>query len=229
MDEEVAKEFQRRYLDGDGRALTGLYAELRYMADQFLRGNSEVRNLSHQAASRLVERYIKHPGEYQIRRFGRMVKCEVAHVLADGGNGHRAAREYQLVEEPSDSVECDDALEPIDYATDLQRTSIGRRALLDLWRTWNYQEAIITIAKYAGGKYGTREERRQRALSWIYSRAVQLHTVYRMMHRGKKVGARESGRRGVAGDETAVQGIRALIQLRGEPHAPALESCQAER
>lgn len=216
MDEAVAHELQRRYLEGEGRALTGLYAEIRYLGSQMLRGRADGIDIAHQAAARLVERYIRHPGTYRIRHFSYMVSREVAHVLADGGNGHRGTRECELLEEPSDALELDNALEPIDFAKDLQRTRTGRRALLDLWSSWGYRRAVQTIAEYTGR-------------AWIYARAVQLHTVYRMMHRGKKSCAREPGRRSVARDKAAVPGIRALIQLRGEPNAPALEQSQAER
>jgi len=216
MDETVAKEFQRRCLEGEGRALSGLYAELRYMGDQILRGRPDAADLSHQAASRLVERYMRHPGGYRIRHFGYMVSREVAHALADGGNGHRATRECRLVEEPANTIIPDDEIQPIDYVKDLQRTSVGRRVLLDLWSSWGYQRAMLTIAEYVGR-------------SWIYARAMQLHTVYRMMHCGKKSGARQSGRKGLAGDKAAVQGIWAELQLRCEPNAHAVEQSEAER
>ena len=216
MNETVAHELQQRYLEGEGRAISGLYAELCFMAEQMLRGQPGASDVAHHAASRLIERYMRHPGGYRIRHFVYMVSREVAHALADGGNGHRGTRECELLEEPAGTVDLDTALEPIDYAKDLRRTSTGRKALLDLYSSWGYRHAVHAIAEYAGR-------------AWIYARAVQLHTVYRMMHRGKKSGAREPGRRCVAGDHAPVQGIRALVELRCEPHAAALESREAAR
>ncbi|HXK36898.1 MAG TPA: hypothetical protein VJ553_04935 [Candidatus Paceibacterota bacterium] len=216
MNETVAHELQRRYLEGEGRALSGLYAELRFMAAQILRGCPGGAEVAHHAAARLVERYMRNPGHYRIHHFGFMVSREVAHALLYGGNGHREPHDAELTFEPASIVERGDAIHPVDYATDLQRTEIGRRALLDLWSSWGYQRAVLTIAEYAGR-------------AWIYARAVQLHTVYRMMHRGQKIRARQPGRGSVGRDATAVQGVRAELQLCCQPHAPALESREAAR
>ncbi len=214
MNESVAHELQRRYLEGEGRALTGLYAELRFMASRMLTGRAEAAEVSHHAASRLIERYMRSPGVYRIRHFGCMVSREVAHALLYGGNGHREPRDERLVFEPATEPAADNAIHPVDYAKDLQRTEIGRRALLDLWSSWGYQRAVLAIAEYAGR-------------AWIYARAVQLHTVYRMMHRGEKIRARQPRPRGVGRNETPVRGIRAELQLRRQPHAPAMESREA--
>jgi hypothetical protein len=216
MNDRVAHELQRRYLEGEGRALSALYSELRYMAGQILRGREDGAEVAHHAASRLVERYMRNPGGYRIRHFGYMVSREVAHALLYGGNGHRGPQDAQLSFEPADTIAPGNELHPIDYAKDLQRTDIGRRALLDLWSSWGYQRAVLIIAEYAGR-------------AWIYARAVQLHTVYRMMHRGKKSSARQPGPGGVGGDDAPVQGIRAELQLRCEPHAAALQPREAAR
>jgi len=216
MNERVAHELQRRYLEGEGRALTALYSELRYMAGQILRGRPDSTEIAHHAAARLVERYMRSPGGYRIRHFGFMVSREVAHALLYGGNGHREPPDAQLEYEPASIVERGDELQPIDYAKDLQRTEVGRKALLDLWSSWGYQRAVLTIAEYAGR-------------AWIYARAVQLHTVYRMMHRGKEIRARQPGRRCVAGNQAPVQGVWAELQLRSEPDAAALQSREAAR
>lgn len=216
MNETIARELQQRYLEGEERALSGLYAELHYMAVQILRGRPDGAEVAHHAAVRMVERYMRNPGHYRIRNFGYMVNREVAHALLYGGNGHRETQDAQLVFEPADTIDPGNAIQPADYARDLRRTAIGRRALLDLWRTWSYQNAVLAIAEYAG-------------LAWIYARAVQLHTVYRMMHRVQKSSARQLGSGSVGRDEATVQGIRALVELRSEPHAPALESREAAR
>jgi hypothetical protein len=214
MNESVARELQKRYLEGEGRALTGLYAELRFMASRMLTGRADSAEVAHHAASRIIERYMRNPGSYRIRRFGYMVSREVAHALLYGGNGHREPKDERLVFEPETEIAADNAIHPVDYAKDLQRTEIGRRALLDLWSSWGYQRAVLTIVEYAGR-------------AWIYARAVQLHTVYRMMHRGEKIRARQLGRGCVGRDTQAVQGLWAELQLRGEPHAAALESREA--
>lgn len=193
MNDKLAKEFQRRYLEGERGALSGLYAECRHIAYILARAyckkhglfftDEKIDDAVQAALSRILARF--NPGPYKIRFFYQVIHIEIVHELS---NGHGPKAELlngflslETVPEPAG----EDAKSNGDkrgYFNDILSGPNGSRIIVDLWRYRVYREAVLSIDGYC-----TR--------GFIRNNVERIFHVWSMMH-GKGTYHVQPGRRG---------------------------------
>lgn len=209
IDEATARLFQERYISGDRRALSGLYAELRAFAYIAIKSYARKRKvhyedideMAHSAAAKIAERYLK--GDYYIKHFYTMVRRECLHILTEGARAKgSASMVFNLPDPPEDRSF---------YIADIvSSATYGTHAVIDLFYSRSWRGALRTIAKYATEQ-------------WMVNQMHRLHHVYRLTH-GEEGSHGIVGRRGMGGDKAAVRSVRPKVLPRGQHHAQDMVS-----
>jgi hypothetical protein len=219
IDEATARLLQDRYLDGERGALSGLYAELRFISSvcikaycakkKITKSMAEIDEISHTAASNIIARYLK--GDYRIRHFVRTVRDQTVYVLCDGG---RLDSPKKCFERGIVSLEVWKEKPVCAPQKSAGGNGRERRAVLDLVRASSFRLACMEIADYMPRQ-------------WMYDHVKQLHQIYRMT-RGKKERPNHAGPRRPRGSAAAVPGIRPESELRPKLAAEAMEQGNAK-
>jgi len=209
IDETTARLFQERYIGGDRRALSGLYAELRAFAYIAIKSYARKRKvhyedidgMAHSAAAKISERYLR--GDYYIEHFYTLVRRECLHILTEeAGAGGSTPMVSNLPDPPEDRSF---------YIADIvSSAAYGTHAVIDLFYSRSWRGALRAIAKYATEQ-------------WMVNQMHRMHYVYRLTH-GEKGSHGVVGRRGMGGDKAAVRGVRSEVLSRGQHHAQDMVS-----
>jgi hypothetical protein len=166
-DTSVVRELQNRYQQGEPRMLTLLYVELKRMAVLLLkdmRVQESIDNYSHEAASRIVERYIENPaykmGPFSLRQecikaaHGGYLNPSVVHPSRPKAQAHTAWIALDNIRIPIPDVIANE---------DDQALIDGLSLYFSHWK-W-YRPAIRTLMAYI-------------PKSWMLSHAVQLREIF---------------------------------------------------
>lgn len=216
---------QARYHRGDPAALEQLYRGIIELAkptcwclarqSKVSIDRARVDQLSHDAASRIIERYLRHK-RYRIKSFVPVVRLEVIHAFTEGGHGERPTRKYlQRAEALSPDLEAKvNARTDGDPATYLQDLlddhPKGAEIVITLVHSTTYPKAIRAVDQIVPRQ-------------WIYDHAVKLRYVWKLTRRRHEdERLYESRRGGGSRDEEAVQRVRADLQRRRERAAARL-------
>ena len=211
-DDTVAASLQDQYLSGNKRMLSALYCEVKRIAEGMLPkmasgvhrelATEEMQTMAHDAASRLVARYLR-PEGYHVQFFCKATWRECQYQLFDGGHQDRPGKK---VEREMISVESfgKETSEPKGKSTPVRDKSLqipkelwyydkggngnghediaysfqdimadhpkGSDAIVDIYRSKSYREAIETIAQYLSRRF-------------ILDHAVRLKYVYKNTRR----------------------------------------------
>jgi hypothetical protein len=207
IDESTARLFQERYIGGDRRALSGLYAELRAFAYIAIKSYARKRkvhyedidDVAHSAAAKISERYLK--GDYYIKHFYTMVRRECLHILTEGARAKGSTTVVANLPDPPEDQSF--------YIADIVASALyGTRAVIDLFYSRSWSGALRAIAKYATEQ-------------WMVNQMCRMHYVYRLTH-GEEGSHGITGRRGMGGDKAAVRSVRSEVLSRGQHHAENL-------
>jgi hypothetical protein len=215
VNDKLAKEFQRRYLEGERGALSGLYAECRHIAYILAKAyckkhglfftDEKIDDAVQAALSRIIARF--NPGPYEIRSFYQVIHIEIVHELSNG-HGPKAELLNGILSLETVPEQAGAEGEPIEnkrgYFNDILSGPNGSRIIVDLWRYRVYREAVLSI-----GGYCTR--------GFIRNNAERLASIWRVMH-GKDTYHVQSGRRGDSGDKEADSGHKHLPSQGGKTH-----------
>jgi hypothetical protein len=184
----LAKEFQRRYLEGDSGALSGLYAESRHIAYILAKDyckryglwftDEKIDDAVQAALSRILARFT--PGPYKIRSFYQVIHKEIMYELSNGHgriNGPKAELlngilSLEAIPEPAGEPEKSNG-DRRGYFKDILSGPNGKRIIVDLWRNRVYRESILAIDEYC-----TRD--------FIRINASRLAYIFRVMHGKEK-------------------------------------------
>jgi len=184
IDQTAAQQLQRLWERNPREEyLCGLYRECARIArvhlaslarnDKRELSEDRLRELSHQAAARLICRYRRRP-DYRVVSFWKVVWHEARHAYYDGGHKDRGKQQVirnQVALEAAYDVPAPGQVEdpaPEDHRKDiLADHPIGWMIERDLRTAKTYRQAIERIARYVGRR-------------WIYDHAVQLRYVYRV-------------------------------------------------
>jgi hypothetical protein len=182
--EQVAREFQDRYLQGERGAMAGLYAECRYIAEQLARSYlfKAGKTLSDGVfddtvavvVSRILARFQK---PYRIRSFYRTINIEVVHELSKRGPKARFLNgliSLEAVPEQASPIEKVNGEGLRSLAEQLFTETNGKRIFFDLALYRSFRDACISIATY------TSADR-------ILTESRKLREIHRVIH-GKGVG-----------------------------------------
>lgn len=162
-----------------------MYCEARHIANVLLASMlaskklvlpaEKTEQITHDAASRFVEQYLKRPG-FWVEHFAVRIKWEVKYFLFDGGHKDRPK---QMAEMNTVSLE---TVEPVvkekepaenrkDFIEDIYRGhGLGTDILLAIIHASSFSAAVLGAAEIAGK-------------SWCYDHAAKLREVYRMTRR----------------------------------------------
>ncbi len=214
QDEKLARQFQERYLQGERGALAGLYSELRFFTEcsawKYYRDRhisidrGRIDEIAHDAASRIIERYLKYDG-YYVQRFHKVAKLAVLGLVT----GTRIDSTISLQDTNNTSKS--------EINTNWDRNDMGgnsygfeQRSVIDIALAQSYKKALLSIAGYA-------------PMWWISSRAERLHQIYRMT-RGKKGSKGNNCRpRDMGGDKETVPGTKQECELSGRMASKQVE------
>lgn len=195
IDDSIAVELQERYLAGDKRMLSGLYCEVKRMSDMILKQiaksvhrdltEREAEEMSHDASSRLLSQYLKHPG-YRVRNFRVRVRDECMFRLFDGGHQDRPSKKIEREMMPLEAAEQvksgnGNGHEDISFSFQdiMTEHPMGAQIIIDLFKARSYREAVESIASYATKR-------------WLYDHAVRLKYVYKHTRRKNAQRANQS-------------------------------------
>ena len=179
IDYKVVQALQERVFEGEERALSLLYMELRRIADAMLpelgAPAERIAEFSHDAATSLVSQYLKHPG-YRIRNghFGSRMRIECLAALRErslnpsGGYPDREITRARANTIPLDNVSVSVASESVeeDDPDILDRLS-------DYFQRFRwFRPALRGLAPYLPKR-------------WLFDHAVQLRMIFQEAQNGK--------------------------------------------
>ena len=212
-------DYQAQYLRGDPEALGRLYQALVLRARPVCWALAvrqcgiwinpdRVTQISHDAASRIVERYLRHE-HYEIASFPTVIRLEVLHALTEGGHGNRPTRKMVMragsLSPSMEDPKIWDHDDPSGYLQDLlDDHERGRDIVLALVRGTTYRKAIVAVREIASRQ-------------WIYDHAIELRYVWKLTRRRRVVQADSSDDAGPGGGgrgKAAVQGVWPDVQRR---------------
>jgi hypothetical protein len=185
-DDFIAANLQEQYLSGNKRMLSALYCEVRRIAEDMLPKmaagvhreleGEELVTMAHDAASRLVARYLR-PEGYRVQFFCKTTWRECQYQLFDGGHQDRPGKKVEREMMPLEAAEDmksgngngheDTAYSFQDIVSDHPR---GPDIIMDSYRSKSSREAIETIAQYISKR-------------WLLDHAVRLKYVYKNTRR----------------------------------------------
>ena len=183
INESIVQDFQRKYLNGERGAMSGLYSECRHITEALAKAycsrhesdESGIDDTVQVILSRVLSRY-RSPS-YKIHSFAKVLNIEVVHELSNH-KGPKAQLikgmvSLESIAEPS-CKEAEKAISGEDsYFTDILDQSQGSTIILTLYISRSYRAAIRTIESRMGR-------------GWIYDNAVKLHYLWKHMRDGKK-------------------------------------------
>ena len=172
IDETVAHSLQRRYREGEERALSLLYLEIRRMAGLILERtwniqNGKIDEYSHDAATQIMLKYMKNP-EYKIGRFYNVVRLFCLEAIEErqlnGGAGHRDRAKTQA---HTDWVDLDKVIIKVEPETPEEDDPALLDGLSAYFRLFSwYRPAIKGLMPYI-------------SKDWMRAHAVQLRDIFR--------------------------------------------------
>lgn len=214
--EEDAVRLLALYRGGDDGAIAHLYVALRALAYEAIRWShlrvpeESVDVMTHDAATAIVEALIN-DRDYPVNDPFDAITSSVANMIRR--ESREATRQRSLASRMADALPPMRSTHSLpsgqsDYVQQLSETDVGKRALVAICYCSSYAKAIRAMARYT-------------TKAWIYRHAVELRTVYRMMHHGKEIGLRQHRRGGLEGDQTAVRPLRSEA-VRSRHEAPGV-------
>ncbi len=191
--EQRAQACHERFRQGFDEALGGLYRELLPIALRAVRMylsrfswrplSREPAEYAHDAVTTLIEQLIL-DRQYRCENYFLTLSSIISALIrSDSRDDQRERRVVKKLGERA-SIPPKDREKTVDerarYVVEIAQTEEGKRAIIELAFSSSYRKAVNSIATFAPRR-------------WIYSRAVELRMIYRMIHYG---GAIHDGKAG---------------------------------